>query len=76
MFQKYTYITENLSLLLWIYDNYGIKELLLEEWFRIKLDEAHVQDIGKNLILGMIEVCKVALEAAKKSSNNCPIIFT
>ena len=27
---KYIYITENMSLLLWIYDNNGIKEILLK----------------------------------------------
>ena len=27
---KYTYITENLSFLLWIYDSYGIKDLILD----------------------------------------------
>ena len=34
--------TENASSMLWIYDIDGIKEILLEEWFRMKLDDAQV----------------------------------
>ena len=70
------YKTENVSLLLWIYDNDGIKELLLEELFCVKLDDAQVKDIRKKQIPVMRQVCKVALQAAIYFSKNRPIILT
>ena len=50
---EYIYITENVSLLLWIYDNDGIKEILLEEWFHIKLDDTQVKYVRKKKIPSM-----------------------
>ena len=64
-----------MSLLLWIYDNDGIKERLLEEWFRIKLDDAQVQDVGKKQRPATRQVCDVAMEDVNKASKNSPIIL-
>ena len=42
------YKNENVNFLLWIYDgNESVRELLLEEWFKNKLDDAQVSDVGK-----------------------------
>ena len=61
-------------LLLCIYDNNGMKGILREEWFHIKLDEAQVQYVGKKGRSSMRDVCKVSLGAVNQSPNNCPII--
>ena len=61
--------------MLWIYDNNSIKELLLEEWFHIKLDGTQIQDIRNKKRPAMRDVCKVALDYMNQASNNCPIIL-
>ena len=67
------YITENVSLLLWIYYNNDIKEILLEEWFHIQLDDAQVQDVGKKQRPAIRDDCKVALDAVNQASKSSPL---
>ena len=70
------YKSENVNLLLWIYDgNDSVKDLLLEEWFRNKLSDAEVGDEGKKTRPAMRKICKDALDAVNKASDNCPIIL-
>ena len=55
------YKSENVNLLLWIYDgNNSIKNILLEEWFRNKLSDAEVVDEGKKTRPAMRKICKDA----------------
>ena len=70
------YKAENVDLLLWIYDgNDSVKNLLLEKWFRNKLSDDEVGDEGKKTRPAMRNICKDALDAVNKASNNCPIIL-
>ena len=70
------YKAENVNLLLWIYDgNNSAKYLLLEEWICNKLSDAEVGDEEKKTRPAMRKICKDALDAVNKASNNCPIIL-
>ena len=70
------YKSENVNLLLWIYDgNDSVKKLLLEECFRNKLSDAEVGDEGNTTRPAMRNICKYTLDAVNKASNNCPIIL-
>ena len=70
------YKAEHVNLLLWIYHgNKSVKNLLLEEWFRNKLSDAEVGDEGKKTRPAMRKICKDALDAVNKTSNNCPVIL-
>ena len=71
------YKNENVNFFLWICDgNESVRELLLEEWFKNKLDDAQVSDVGKKTRPNMRKVCKDALDAVNKASNNCPVILS
>ena len=73
---KNKYKAENVNLLLWIYDdNDSVKDLLLEEWFCKKLSDAEVGDEGKKKSPAMRNICKYALDAVNKLSDNCPIVL-
>ena len=73
---KNKYKAENVNLLLWIYDgNDSVKNLLLEEWLRNKLSDAEVGDEGNKTRPAMRKICKDALDAVNKASDNCPIIL-
>ena len=70
------YKAENVNLLLWIYDgNNGVKDLLLEEWFRNKLSGDKVGDEGNKTRPAVSNICKFVLDALNKASDNFPIIF-
>ena len=69
------YTTENTTFIFWIYKNEQFRELLLEEWFRTRLDIAEISDAGKKSCPNMRKVCKDALEGTNKSADNCPIIL-
>ena len=63
-------------MLLWIYNGKGsVKNILLEKWFCKKLSDAEVGDEGKKKRPAMRKICKDALDAVNKASNNCPIIL-
>ena len=70
------YKSENVNLLLWIYNgNVSVKYLLLEEWFHNKLSDSEVGDEGKKTRPAVKNICKNALDAVNKASDNCPIIL-
>ena len=55
------YKSENVNLLLWIYDgNNSVKNILLEEWFCNKLSNAEVVDEEKKTRPAMRKNCKDA----------------
>ena len=69
--------SENVNMLLWIYDgNNSVKDLLLEEWFRNKLRNSEEGDKGKKSRPATRKIFKDALDAVNKASNNCPIILS
>ena len=70
------YEAQNVNLLLWICDgNKSVKDLLLEEWSHNKISDAEVLDEGKKTRPAMRKICKDALDAVNKVSDNCPIIL-
>ena len=72
--QKYT--NELIRFILWIYDgDEVIRDLLLEEWFTIKLDWTAVEDHGSRSRKVTCKVCRDAIDFINKASNNCPIIL-
>ena len=60
------YKNENTTFIFWVYrSDVMIRELLLEEWMLVKLDNAKALDIGrgKALMPEMRKVCKEVLDA-------------
>ena len=72
------YRNENITFLLWVYDSdIMIKDMLLEEWFIAKLEDAEAGDRlrGKATRPAMREVCRDCLDAVNKEAKNCPLIL-
>eukprot|EP00957_Ditylum_brightwellii_P167882 12779614-Ditylum_brightwellii.AAC.1 len=69
--QKYT--NENITLILWIYNNDSLRKYLLHDWIVDKLHITVAEDGTKKSRPVARHVLKTVLNAVQKGQDNCPI---
>lgn len=76
---NYNYDNQNITFILWLFDNDMHREELLADWMVSRLYEAQALDNvtngGRSKRPNMRAACKEALSAMNKHEDNCPIVL-
>ena len=70
------YNGENITFLLWLFNDDTFREELLHDWFYENMILAEKEDEEKDIKRTMRAVCKNALEGVRKGASNCPVILS